>query len=74
MRVGGAVAPYAMKLMGMGDYTVSGNRPERNSLFTNGNYQFNKGGFTISNREYIGDVVSGTPNSFNYNVYALNPG
>ncbi len=32
--------PMAMKLMGMGDYTVAGKMPETNSLFTNGNYSF----------------------------------
>jgi hypothetical protein len=74
MRVGGAVAPYAMKLFGMGDYTVAGKVPERNSLFTNGNYSFNKGAFVVSNREFIADVVSGTAGNFAYNTYDINPG
>lgn len=75
LRAGKAVAPFAMKLFGMGDYTVAGKMPEENSLFKNGNFSFDKKSFTFSNREYIGDVISSpTAGAFAYTTYALNPG
>jgi hypothetical protein len=74
MNAGKAALPLIPKLFGMGDYTTTGRQPELNSLFSNGNYQFNRKPTIITNREYIGDVISANPNTFSYTTYPLNPG
>jgi hypothetical protein len=63
----------AKTIFGMGDYSVH-NVTKANSLFTNGNYTFQKEKVMITHREFIGDIISGAPNTFNYQVFSINPG
>lgn len=58
----------------MGDYSVH-NDTQKNSLFTEGAYNFKRQRTIITHREYIADIVTGPDaGSFSYVTYSINPG
>jgi predicted nucleic acid-binding Zn ribbon protein len=58
----------------MGDYQVH-NDTQKNSLFTEGAYNFKRQRSVITHREYITDIVtSSTAGAFSYVTYSINPG
>lgn len=58
------------KITGMGDYKIN-----RNTLLTGSVPRFNSGKefTTVTHREYLGDVVSGTAGTFDIQEYTINP-
>lgn len=61
--------PFASKLAGFGDYTTPKSNFEQNSLFKNGNYSFEKSPFIFQHREFICDIISGQPGTFDYQTW-----
>jgi len=68
--IGKRAGDWLGKITGMGDYKIN-----RNTLLTGSVPRFNssKEFSTISHREYLGDVVSGTAGTFDIQEYTVNP-
>lgn len=77
-KVGSSIGAKVSKLIGSGDYAVTnsvkhnsliGQTPAMPSEFANDPHCVR-----IRRREYVGDIVSGTANTFNLQSFAINPG
>lgn len=74
--LGGALGHGVGYLTGTGDYTMHNFRSIRNNACTVPGFNKNNDSATITHREYIQDVISGTgtPSVFTTTVLAINPG
>lgn len=78
--VGRSLGKGIGRIIGSGDYVVSGNSLSRSSAVTLGHGSVpsfavqGDGSIRVTHREYIGNVVSGPANTFSLSAYVLNPG